>query len=383
MNNICCVILIIGLAITFSSCGNRGNDIDLADIENEIGLLPEDVVYPMDNLYTVEKEELGKLLFWDPIISGGKDVSCATCHHPQFGYADGRALSIGIDGVGLGPDRRGGNLIKRNSPTIINTAFNGIVNGTSYIPERAPMFWDNRASSLEEQSIMPMLDKDEMRGVFISEEAILDTIINRLEVIEEYKGLFKLAFGTSEITEERIAQSIATFERSLLSNNSRFDQYLKGDVDALSNDELEGLERFIQVGCADCHSGSMLSDFDLHTLGVPGNGLFIDEGATGAFDFRTPTLRNIALTSPYMHNGVFNTLEEVVDFYEDLSDGRQNAINDEINLNQVDDEARNLRLNGGAVDEIVAFLNTLTDESFDQSIPDEVPSKLAVGGDIE
>jgi len=383
MKNRVYIIMAIGFIFTIASCDNDGNDnVDLDEISNETGALPQFVEYPDDNLYSLEKQELGRLLFWDPILSGGKDVSCASCHHPEFGYADGISQSIGIDGVGLGPGRLAGNLIKRNSPTVLNTAFNGIENGESYLPKEAPMFWDNRAVSLEEQSIMPVLDKDEMRGNLISEADILDTIMNRLSAIEEYRKLFEDAFGTNEISEERIMKSIATFERSLISNNSRFDQYMRGDANALTNDEVEGLETFIEVGCTECHSSSMFSDFELHTLGVPGRGSLIDNGASGDFDFRTPSLRNVAITAPYMHNGVFSSLEEVVEFYENISDGDQDAINNEVSFNQIESDARNLDLDDDDIGEIVAFLRTLTDTEFDKSVPNEVPSKLQVGGNI-
>jgi len=358
---------------------NRNNRNDSEDLS----ALPENIQYPNDNPYSLEKENLGQLLFWDPILSGRKDIACATCHHPDFGYADGLDLSQGVNGTGLGPGRANGERIQRNSPTILNTAFNGIDNSGNYRPERAPMFWDLSEFSLENQALKPMLSKEEMRGDNISENAIMDTVIQRLNSIAEYQTLFQAAFGSTQITQDRVLKAIATFERGLVANNSRFDQFMRGEEDALSNFELEGMETFLDAGCGDCHNGAMLSDFELHTLGVPNHRQVNDRGANGDFDFRTPTLRNVELTAPYMHNGVFRTLEDVVEFYEDVSDGRRNAINNQLNRNQLDDDVRDLRLGRRDIDEIVAFLKTLTDRNFDRTIPSSVPSNLPVGGNID
>ena len=363
-----------------NNVNNNGNNNNGNNIQ-EISELPLTVIYPNNNPESFAKEELGRLLFWDPILSGTMEVSCATCHHPDFAYADGRERSIGVGGTGLGPDRTGGTRIDRNSPTIVNTAYNGIGNNNNYNPNQAPMFWDNRASGLEEQSIQPILSAVEMRGAQIAEDDILDVLIERLENIPEYVGRFEEVFGSSQITENRIAQAISTFERSVVSNDSRFDRFMRGETNILSQQELNGLNDFINVGCADCHSGSMLSDFDLHTLSVPNNGIN-DTGATGRYDFRTPTLRNIALTGPYMHNGAFNSLDDVLDFYDDISRGNGNSQNNNVNDNQIANDARNLNLNGNQIDDIVAFLNTLTDDSFDKTIPMSVPSNLNVGGEI-
>lgn len=362
--------------------GGGGNDnVDNPGNIDEVSALPLTVNYPNDNQPSTAKEELGRLLFWDPVLSGTMEVSCATCHHPDFAYADGRERSIGVGGNGLGPARTGGTLIDRNSPTIINTAYNGINQNNNYNPNQAPMFWDNRSQGLEEQSLEPILSAVEMRGNDIAEDDILDVVIGRLEDIPEYVSLFDEVFGNGQITDDRIADAISTFERSILSNNSRFDQYMRGNTAALSQQELNGLEDFINVGCADCHSGAMFSDFDLHTLSVPNNGIN-DMGANGNYNFRTPTLRNIALTAPYMHNGVFDSLDDVLEFYDDISRGNGNSQNNNVNDNQIANDARNLNLNNNQIDDIVSFLNTLTDEDFDKIIPTSVPSNLPVGGGI-
>lgn len=369
------------MLLLFSSCqnDNDGNE----NIGNVVNALPENVIYPTDNPYSVEKENLGRLLYWDPILSGTKDVACVSCHHPDLGYADGLQVSQGVGGIGLGLNRLGGLKTPRNAHTIINTAFNGINNDGLYSPELSPMFWDSRAESLEEQALLPMLSKVEMRGENILKDHIMDTIINRLVSIPEYVFQFEQAFGNSEITQSRILAAIATFERGIIANNSRFDQYMRGDETALNNQEIEGLNTFIQVGCADCHSGPMFSDYELHTIGVRDISNIPDRGANMNFEFRTPTLRNLNLTAPYMHNGIHETLEDVLEFYEDIAEGDDNQRNLNVAENQLDEEILDLNLNDNQIVDIIAFLNTLNDNNFDKAIPNSVPSGLPVGGNIE
>lgn len=393
MKNLALLIAICSLGImscaddelgTFETDDPIAEPIDLTSNNGitEIAALPSNVNFPVDNRYSEAKSELGRLLFWDPILSGNMDVSCASCHHPDFGYADGIERSRGVGAIGLGNTRRGGTLIDRNAPTIINTGFNGIEMTTNYDPSDAPMFWDNRSSGLEEQAIEPILSAVEMRGNNIAEDEILEVIIQRLMNISEYQSLFDEAFGTSVITSARIAQALSTFQRSIISNNSRFDQYMRGNDNVLTQQELNGLQAFINVGCADCHNGAMLSDYELHTLSVPNNGIN-DAGINGDYAFRTPSLRNVELTAPYMHNGAFDDLDDVLDFYDDISGGRNRSRNPNVNDNQIADDARNLNLNNNQINNIIAFLGTLTDENFDSEIPESVPSNLQSGGNID
>ncbi len=364
--------------MTFFSCVPEPLDLET---ENQFGQLPAIATPSIENLPSSEKAMLGKLLFWDPILSGNKDVACVTCHHPNSGYAEQLDLSLGIGGEGLSEARRNGVLIKRNAPTILNTAFNGINEMGVNIPENAPMFWDNRVQSLEKQAIKPILSGEEMRGDEITEEAIVDTILLRLKNIPEYNSRFTEVFGEDGITEENLGKAIAAFERTLLSNNSRFDQYANGDKTALTSLEIRGMINFTEVGCANCHNGPMFSDFELHVLTVPENEKLntIDNG-NGEFAFRTPTLRNLNLTAPYMHNGLFSTLDEVMDFYDDVDDVSQNS---NIESQNRDEKLNQLDLPDDKVASIIAFLNTLNDENFDKIIPNKVPSNLNPGGNIE
>lgn len=377
------VLFSITLLFLISSCQEEGLDLTIPEIQASISALPQEVNYPTGNPFTLEKENLGRLLYWDPILSGSKDVACVSCHHPNLGYADGLGFSQGVGGIGLGLNRSGGTLTRRNAPTVLNTAFNGIDNNGSYSPETAPMFWDNRAKSLEGQALLPMLSKEEMRGETIPESLIMDTIIQRLNAIPEYVIKFEQVFGSQEINQNRILAAIATFERSLIANNSRFDQYMRGDLTALTDFEIAGMNAFIQVGCADCHSGPMFSDYELHTIGVRDNITPPDQGATDNFDFRTPTLRNLNLTAPYMHNGLHNTLEEVMEFYEEIAEGDDDQRNINVSENQLDEEMQDLDLDEDQIDEILAFLNALNDDDFDKTTPEKVPSGLPVGGNLD
>ncbi|MEZ4472447.1 MAG: cytochrome c peroxidase [bacterium] len=277
---------------------------------------------PADNPTTAAKVALGRLLFWDPILSGPRDIACATCHHPDFAYGDGIALSIGTGGQGLGPDRvrgRGAPFVPRNAPTVLNTGFNGWTGGAMPDPEDAPMFWDSRAHSLEAQALGPIQSDVEMRGNTYPEAEALDRVVARLAAVPEYEALFAAAFGVDPaeaVTVEHLSNAIAAFERHLSQLTSPFDRFQAGDARALTAQQQRGLRAFNAAGCADCHRGPMFSDYRLHRLNTPDNPATpeVDRG-DGQGRFRTPTLRNVALTGPYMHGGVFRTLPDVMRFY--------------------------------------------------------------------
>lgn len=354
-------------------------------------------------------DELGRLLFWDPILSGDKDVACATCHHPDFTYADGRELSLGVGSVGLGPSRTdltGGAIpvVKRNSPTVLNTVFNGLdrrrrnrrSNGTpaSVDQTRAPMFWDSRVHSLEEQALEPIKAFEEMRGSAYAEDVAVDSVVARLRTIPEYVALFQEAFGQgTSISADQLAGAIAAFQRSLVAMNSPFDRFRAGDSTALTPPQQRGLRQFNDAGCARCHRGLMFSDYNLHAEGVEENPQLAepDEGA-GRFRFRTPSLRNVALTAPYMHNGMLATLADVLLFYDNGRSENPNVANgrgrrrggaggEGASRPQVDRNFRRVDdMSVLEMHEIVAFLGALTDEDFDKTIPTRVPSGLPPGG---
>lgn len=354
-----------------------------------ISALPLDYTSPENNPSSPEKIELGRLLFYDPILSGGKDVACASCHHPEFGYAESLELSIGVNGKGLG-ERRNFNtnndipFTKRNAPSLLNVAFNGINEKGHYTPEKAPMFWDIRAQSLEQQAMMPVSTFEEMRGHHFEEKDIKNEVTQRVAQIPQYRKLFKEAFpGKTEITDTLISFALATFQRSLVANNSRFDQYMRGDKKAMSSREIDGMNQFIKTGCARCHNGPMLSDFKPHVLGVVDNEKLpsSDSGYLQTYAFRTPSLRNLRFTRPYMHNGKIATLDNVMFFYEDLK-GKP-LPNPHVSKAQLDSLAVILTVEFKDLDNIVEFLNTLNDDKYDRKIPAAVPSGLPVGGNIK
>lgn len=356
----------------------------------DLGALPLEVVHPNDNPTSKEKVELGRLLFYDPILSGSRDVACATCHQPEFNYAEFMETSIGVNGMGNGSKRRflAPNDIpftKRNSQSVLNTAFNGIANGQPYHAESAPMFWDLRAKSLEEQALLPIATLEEMRGHGVSEENILAEVMDRIRKVPEYRQRFAAVFAeeTNLVTEKNLGKAIAAFERTLIANNSRFDQYMRGDSNALSMSEKDGLRLFLKTGCAKCHNGPMLSDFKLHTLGVPDshNLKESDAGANGDYAFRTPSLRNLRYTAPYMHSGKFANLQQVLQFYEDISGGK--TPNPKVREEQMDTLATDMNVNFKDISRIVEFLNSLNDDDFDKTVPEKVPSGLKVKGNLD
>jgi cytochrome c peroxidase len=355
-------------------------------------------------------KELGRLLFWDPILSGHEDTACATCHHPDFAYTDGRDLSRGTRSVGLGPARRDTSngripIVKRNAPTVLNTAFNGLEESgrrrnrgvstfESLNPARAPMLWDSRIRSLEAQALEPLKAREEMRGDAYAETDAVDAVVARLRANPEYVALFKGVFGTNTVIDERqLGEAIAAFERSLVAMNSPFDRYRAGDARALTAQQQRGMEAFDEAGCDRCHEGPMFSDYDEHAEGVREHPL-LAEPDVGArrFRFRTPSLRNVALTAPYMHNGVLTTLPDVLRFYDKGRSENPNVVDDRDDRRGNDNDGL-ARLSGRfrRVDDmseremrdIVAFLESLSDPDFDRTIPARVPSGLPPGGLIQ
>jgi cytochrome c peroxidase len=228
-------------------------------------------------------------LFFDPRLSGNNDMSCATCHEPKKGFGDGLPRAKGHQGKKLG----------RNAPSLLNVGFY-----SSY-------FWDGREKSLEVQALLPITAADEMHQDLAELE-------KELAAVPGYVERFQQVFDAPP-TREHIAQALAAFERTLVSGPSPLDKYLQGDKKALSPQAVEGFRLFTgEAGCIRCHNGAALSDGKAHRLGVG----FGDKGLGGVtgeeeenYKFRTPGLRNVAQTGPYMHDGSLKTLDEVVAFY--------------------------------------------------------------------
>src|SRR5258708_1204489 len=217
------------------------------EAQARLAALPAAAPAPADNPSTPERVALGRLLFWDPILSGQKDVACATCHHPAFGYTDGLDLSIGANGAGLGPARafKAGHAprpVKRNSQTILNVAFNGLSVGGDSTGAGAPMFWDLRVRSPEAQALEPLKALAEMRGRGYAEDGGVAAVVSGVNAITEYRWLFARAFGgTTPVNDGNLGRALAAFERTLVASNTPFDRYMRGDTTALSPEQLLGM----------------------------------------------------------------------------------------------------------------------------------------------
>lgn len=369
------------------------------------------IPYPEDNPPVQERIELGRLLFYDPILGGERDVSCGTCHHPDFAFGDARQFGAGVSGTDLGPARRLSSssvtgesihLEPRNSQTILNTAFNFAPGGERPSSDGL-MFWDGRVTSLEVQATKPIESRVEMKGDKYSSEAAFDSVLNRLRAVPEYVDLFETAFPDAAaaapddrpeavIDSSTYARAIAAFERELVGKNSAFDRYVRGDDDALTELQKQGLEIFFTTAnCAECHGGPMFSNFEFRVTGVPQEGVgksVIPGDDTGReeatrdftdrYAFRVPSLRNVGLTAPYMHDGVFQTLEQVVRFYNQGARPRH----PEVSREELDPAVREpLGLSDHEIRAVVAFLRSLNDPGNDLpellvTVPDEVPSGL-------
>lgn len=263
-----------------------------------LGLPP--IPWPKDNPYSKEKEELGRLLYFDTRLSSDHTVSCASCHNMPCGYSDCKKIAVGID------SEKG----VRHSPTVINTAYATL------------LFWDGRASSLEEQCKGPLANTKEMTTTPNPHEAH-EQCAERIKEIPGYRALFKKAFGSDQINIDGIAKAIATFERTILSGNSAYDRYRAGERSALSEEQIKGMVIFKKSGCANCHGGFNFTDNRFHNIGVgmdatnPDLGRYLvthDERDWGAF--KTPTLREVERSPPYMHDGSLKSLEDVVEYYD-------------------------------------------------------------------
>lgn len=323
-----------------------------------------------DNPTTPERVALGRLLYFDPVLSGDNDVSCAHCHHPDLGLADNREVSMGKGGRGLGRVREGGAVLRRNTPTVWNAAYGHA------------QFWDGRARDLEHQAEGPIQDPHEM-----AQDP--DELVRELRAIPGYVGLFEKAFaaqggarGEAAVTFQNVTHAIAAFERTLLSQDSRYDRYARGDRSALSAAERRGLNTFrsLETRCFECHNLPTFHNPDFKVIGVPGrDGALADNGraeiAGAGYEhaFKVPTLRNVALTAPYMHNGRFATLSEVIDFYA-KGGGAAHGFAPDL----LDDKIRPFSITPEEKHDLVAFLHALTDESNKPAIPPSVPSGLPV-----
>jgi len=374
------VVLTGGLGWEMRSGGEGAVGMALEPLPIPLGL-PADTwsfYVPANNPLTAEKVALGKRLFFDPTLSADGKISCATCHQPERGFADAEPLAVGIGG------RRG----TRNSMSLLNVIFN------------PAQFWDGRTDTLEQQALEPLTHPDEMGNRSLTE------VLERLQGDAEYRAGFRAAFGEKgEIDAARLAMALASYERTLVSGNSPFDRFQAGDVTALTPAARRGLSIFRGRGrCSRCHVATeqqpLLTNFAYQNTGVAAGDPSFDrlarlaarrieqspspqplvemEGMAGSHElgralrsgllfelgsYRTPSLRNVALTAPYFHNGSAASLADVVRFYN--AGGRTN-----LNL---DEELHPLGLSVNEEQDLVAFLEALTGTSPTDLFPPKIP----------
>lgn len=339
-------VYISGIAFLILSCSDDNEGYSPVEVNLDIPQIFSDniipPVIPVDNPQTEGGIVLGKRLFFDRILSGDQSIACASCHSTQNAFTDDTATSIGIDGISGA----------RNSMPIFNLAWN--------YSER--FAWDGKELSLERQALEPVENPIEMHSNWAD-------VVNRLQNHPEYPQLFLDAFNTSTITKELAAKAIAQFERTLISANSKFDRYTLGQA-TLTAQELNGLDVFLREDkgdCFHCHgnpNNPLWTNNDFHNNGL--DETFSDFGlgaVTGDPNdngkFRTPSLRNLAFTAPYMHDGRFATLDEVIDFY---SEGLKNSPT-------IDPLMKNIAQGGVQLSDedkadLKAFLLSLSDASF-------------------
>lgn len=316
---------------------------------------------PRRDGFTPQQIDLGRYLFFDPLLSGDGTLSCASCHQTDKGLSDGLARSVGVAGVE----------VSRSAPTLWNSAF------------LKSFFWDGRAKTLEEQMLGPLYDEKEMGNNPVQ-------LLNDLNANTIYRQMFLEAFGDvasdqliqDQITLDQVYTAITAFEASLISLNSRYDRYAHGYHQALSQREVEGLNVFrsFVARCAECHQPPLFTNQQIAVIGTPEpEGMPLDVGAEKTYQsaklkggFKVPTLRNIEKTAPYMHSGRFENLRDTVGFY---TKGRGHAVPEGVEM-QLHWHIWEPNLAEHELDLLVDFLKTLTDETFTPKIPQRVPSGL-------
>ncbi len=309
--------------------------------------------------FSPQQIDLGRLLFFDPVLSADHSLSCASCHQTDKAFTDGLARSVGLNGI------EG----ERSAPSLWNSAFLTSFN------------WDARANSLEQQVQAPLFSAHEMGN---SPEALLATLREN----KYYPQLFKTAFGsgpTSALSLANIYRALAAFQSSLISLNSRYDQYAHGNHEALNAEEIAGMNVFrsFVARCSECHTPPLFTNNQVAVIGVPEpDDRPFDLGAETTFEerklrggFKVPTLRNIVKTAPYMHQGNFTKLREATEFY---NKGRGHAVPEDNPL-YIHWHISEPDLSDREIDLIVTFMGALNDEKFMPTIPQQVPSGFPVG----
>jgi cytochrome c peroxidase len=298
------------------------------------------VEHPSDNKPTAERIALGHKLFFDPRMSGDGNMSCATCHNPAVGWSDALPTAKGVKSAVLG----------RSSPTIFNTAYNGI------------QMWDGRKKSLEDQAMGPMEANVEMN-------MDLAKLFQWLNGNEGYKAMFAKAYPGAAIDAPTVSKAIAAYERTVISKNSPFDRWVKGDAKAMTVQQVDGFKLYNgKANCIACHSGSNFTDNGFHNVGLASFGT--SEPDLGRYTqkpvkamkgaFKTPTLREVARTAPFFHDGSANTLMDVVEFYNKGGEVTSN----------LSPNMKPLGLSKAEKESLVAFMQALSSPYLKVSVPE-------------
>ena len=321
-------VLIAAAVLMFGAAGHLfgAAEVGMAALKRQYWR-PAAIPYPKDNPYGHAKAELGRALFFDPILSGARVRSCATCHNPGLSWGDGEPRAIGENQTRL-PLR---------SPTLLNIA---------WVPK---LGWDGHFRDLESVAMGPITGQSNMN---LPERELIE----RLAAIPGYVSVFEAAFGKGGVTREKVEQSLATFERSIVSGDARFDRWIRGDEAAIGAAAKRGFALFNgKANCAVCHSGWAFTDVAFHDIGVAkdgdlGRGRLFPSSVKLQHAFKTPTLRDVARRGPYMHDGSVPSLAEVIDLYNRGGNDRPSRDND----------VRPLNLQSSEKADLIAFLNTLS-----------------------
>lgn len=318
------IIFSLSLASKFAVAG------DLQEFKR-----PLDIPFDQGKSYSLQLATVGKMLFFDPRLSGARNFTCASCHNPSFGFEAPVETSVGAANTRLG----------RQAPTVLNAAWT------------APLFWDGRAATLEDQAAGPITAAAEMNGDF-------HQIVRDLKNVPEYVAWFEEVFPGEGVTDANILTAIATYERTIVSPWSPFDRWVDGDEQAVSVSAKRGFELFTgKANCSGCHTGWNFTDNQFHDIGLEtediGRAAIDDSDPKNVHAFKTPSLRNTLYRAPYMHNGKTRSMDDVILHY----------IGGGIRRPSLSDKMHPLDLSRQDVDDLIAFLRTLTAEQQDLALP--------------
>ncbi|MDH5326397.1 MAG: tryptophan tryptophylquinone biosynthesis enzyme MauG [Gammaproteobacteria bacterium] len=339
--------LILGSVVGLAAAGYGGYTVFSEQMLSELQkqYAQPTLEIPAKNQTTPQRVQLGKTLFFDPRLSGSNWISCATCHNPAMGWSDGLPTAIGNNQQ----------LLERATPTITNVAYNKL------------HMWDGRFRSLEKQALGPIEAPEEMNQN-------VDELVKELSSLADYVKMFEAAYPGEGISKDTIAKALANFQRTIVASNSPFDEWIKGKEGAISIAAKNGFKLFNgKANCNKCHMGHNFADNGFHNIGLKNSGddqgrfsirpVEISKGA-----FKTPTLRDITKTAPYMHNGIYATLEEVIDHYDRGGDIKSNLSPniEPLNLSKIEKQ------------ELLEFLKSLVGDSEFVAVP-ELPTQLISG----